>query len=159
MREPRVPIASYSPYLKRNQHYSTQDRTRQKWHGLKRGGVRSSNTTGWLLPDGIRDAVLYLRKLPDPTGYVTVLHKTDGSLTQCVWHNISEELDRVLEREATKGVRHVTVGGNDSFVVILNNGEMRWSRVPKSLHRQSDDAERRGRAVLVSVIYLNLTDG
>jgi len=97
--------------------------------------------------------------VPDPTGYVTVLHKTDGSLTQCVWHNISEELDRVLEREATKGVRHVTVGGNDSFVVILNNGEMRWSRVPKSLHRQSDDAERRGRAVLVSVIYLNLTDG
>jgi len=97
--------------------------------------------------------------VPDPTGYVTVLHNTDGSLTQCAWHNVSEELDRVLEREATKGVRHVTVGGNDSFVVILNNGDMRWSRVPESLHRQLDDAKRKGRAVLVSVIYLNATDG
>ena len=96
--------------------------------------------------------------VPDPTGYVAVLRKMDGSLTRCAWHNVSEELDRVLEREASKGVRHITVGGNDSFVVILNNGDIRWSRVPESLHLQLDDARRRGRAVSVSITYRNATD-
>ncbi|KAI0305246.1 hypothetical protein B0F90DRAFT_1815493 [Multifurca ochricompacta] len=92
-------------------------------------------------------AIQFFAFVPDPSGYVTVLHKADGSLTRCVWHNAPSELDRLLEREAPKGVRHVTVGVNGSHVVILNSGLVWWSGVPESLDRLLDDAERRGRAV------------
>ena len=98
-------------------------------------------------------AIQFFTFVPDATGYVTVLHKTDGSLTRCAWHNVPQELDMVLEREALKGVRHVTVGINGSYVVLLNSGVMWWSGVPDSLHRLLDDAEKRkGPAVVVSVI-------
>jgi hypothetical protein len=93
--------------------------------------------------------------VPDPTGYVTVLHKTDGSLTRCAWHNVPRELDSVLEREAPKGVRHVTVGVNGSYAVILNSGAVWWgSSVPARLHQLLEDAERRRRPVAVSTISL-----
>jgi len=86
--------------------------------------------------------------VPDPTGYVTVLHKTDGSLTRCAWHNVPRELDVVLEREGPKGVRHVTVGVNGAYVVILNSGAMSWGAgVPGRLHQLLEDAERRRRSV------------
>jgi hypothetical protein len=92
--------------------------------------------------------------VPDPTGYVTVLHKTDGSLTRCAWHNVPQELDSVLEREAPKGVRHVSVGVNGSYVLILNSGVVWWgSGVPLRLHQQLEDAERRRRPVAVSIIF------
>jgi len=98
-------------------------------------------------------AIQFFTFVPDPTGYVTVLHKTVGSLTRCAWHNVPQELDMVLEREALKGVRHVTVGINGSYVVLLNSGVMWWSGVPDSLHRLLDEAEKRkGPAVVVSVI-------
>lgn len=97
-------------------------------------------------------AMQFFTFVPDPTGYVTVLHKTDRSLTRCAWHNVPGKLDNLLERVATQGVRHVTVGGNDSFVVLMNTGELWWSHVPQSLHRLLDDAKKSGRAVAVSVI-------
>ena len=97
-------------------------------------------------------AMQFFTFVPDPTGYVTVLHKTDGSLTRCAWHNVPEKLDKLLERVATKGVRRVTVGGNGSFVVLMNTGELWWSHVPESLHRLLDGAKKSGRAVAVSVI-------
>lgn len=91
--------------------------------------------------------------VPDPTGYVTVLHKTDGSLTRCAWHNVPQELDMVLEREGPKGVRHVTVGVNGSYVVILNSGTVLWGGgVTGRLHQLLEDAQRRGRSVAVSTI-------
>jgi hypothetical protein len=67
-------------------------------------------------------AIQFFTFVPDTTGYVTVLHETDGSHTRCVWHNVPRELDMVLEREGPKGVRHVTVGVNGAYVVILNYG-------------------------------------
>ena len=100
-------------------------------------------------------AMQFFTFVPDPTGYVTVLHKTNGSLTRCLWHNVPRELDIVLEREAPKGIRHVAVGMNSSYVILLNTGVVWWSGVPASLHRLLDDAEKRGRAVAVSVISLN----
>jgi hypothetical protein len=90
--------------------------------------------------------------VPDPTGYVTVLHKMDGSLTRCAWHNVPRELDALLEREAPKGVRHVTGGVNGSYVVILNSGVEWWSGVPVRLQQLLEDAERRRRPVAVSII-------
>lgn len=97
--------------------------------------------------------------VPDPTGYVTVLHKMDGSLTRCAWHNVPRELDSVLEREAPKGVRHVTVGVNGSYAVILNSGAVWWgSSVPARLHQLLEDAERRRRPVAVSTISLISTE-
>lgn len=97
-------------------------------------------------------AMQFFTFVPDPTGYITVLHKTDRSLTRCAWHNVPEKLDKLLERVATEGVRHVTVGGNGSFVVLMNTGEVWWSHVPESLHQLLDDAKKSGRAVVVSVI-------
>jgi hypothetical protein len=92
--------------------------------------------------------------MPDSAGYVAVLHKTDGSFACCVWHKVPRELDVVLEREAAKGVRHVTVGANGAFVVLLNTGVMWWARVPEPLHRVLSDAKRSGHTVLVSIIKL-----
>jgi hypothetical protein len=93
--------------------------------------------------------------VPDPTGYVTVLHKTDRSLTRCAWHNVPQELDAVLEREAPKGVRHVSVGVNGSYVLILNSGAVWWgSGVPVRLRQQLEDAERRRRPVAVSIMFV-----
>ena len=93
--------------------------------------------------------------VPDPTGYVTVLHKTDGSLTRCAWHNVPRELDSVLEREAPKGVRHVTVGVDGSYALILNSGAVWWgSNVPARLHQLLEDAERKNRPVAVSIISM-----
>lgn len=103
-------------------------------------------------------AIQFFTFVPDPTGYVTVLHKTDGSLTRCVWHNVPRELDTALEQEASKGVRHVTVGMNGSYVILLNTGVMWWSGVPASLERLLDDAEKRGRAVAVSLINFDTVD-
>ena len=103
-------------------------------------------------------AIQFFTFVPDPTGYVTVLHKTDGSLTRCAWHNVPWELDIVLEREASKGVRHVAVGMNNSYVILLNTGVMWWSGVPAPLDRLLDDAEKRGRAVAVSLINFNMVD-
>jgi len=106
--------------------------------------------------------------VPDPTGYITVLHKTDGSLTRCAWHNVPRELDMVLEREGPKGVRHVTVGVNGSYVVILNSGAVSWGAgVPGRLHQQLEDARRRRRsvaAVSLSLVspswyFVQFTDG
>ena len=92
--------------------------------------------------------------VPDPTGYVTVLHKTDGSLTRCAWHNVPPELDAVLEREAPKGVRHVSVGVNGSYVLILNSGVVWWgSGVPARLHQLLEEAEKIRRPVAVSIIF------
>ena len=88
--------------------------------------------------------------MPDPTGYVTVLHKGDRSLTRCAWHNVQAGLDRLLEREAEKGVRHVTAGMNGSYVVILNSGVVWWKDVPPSLNQLLDDAEKKGRGVKVT---------
>jgi hypothetical protein len=90
-------------------------------------------------------AIQFFTFVPDPTGYITVLHKTDGSLTRCAWHNIPRDLDMVLEREACNGVRHVAVGKNGAYVVLLNTGAMWWTGVPDPLHRLLDDAERKGR--------------
>jgi hypothetical protein len=90
--------------------------------------------------------------VPDPAGYITVLHKTDGSLTRCAWRNVPKDLDTVLECEAPKGVRYVTVGANGSYVLILNSGVVRWgSGVPEQLQQLLGDAERRARSVVVSV--------
>ena len=92
--------------------------------------------------------------VPDKTGYVTVLHKTDGSLTRCAWHNVPPELDAVLEREAPKGVRHVSVGVNGSYVLILNSGVVWWgSGVPLQLHQLLEEAERMRRPVVVSIVF------
>ncbi|KAI0271025.1 hypothetical protein BGY98DRAFT_1189758 [Russula aff. rugulosa BPL654] len=93
-------------------------------------------------------AIQFFTFVPDPTGYVTVLHKTDDTLTRCAWHNVPRELDMVLEREGPKGVRHVTVGVNGSYVVILNSGAVLWGAgVPARLHQILEDARRRGRPV------------
>jgi hypothetical protein len=88
--------------------------------------------------------------VPDPSGYVTVLHKGDRSLTRCAWHNVPPGVDQLLDDEAAKGVRHVTVGMNGSYVVILNSGVVWWKDVPPSLNRLLDDAEQRGRGVKVT---------
>jgi hypothetical protein len=97
--------------------------------------------------------------VPDPTGYVAVLRKTDGSLTQCSWHNIPQKLDKLLEREGPKGVRHVTVGVNGSYVVIMNSGAMWWSGVPVRLKQLLEDAERMKRPVAVSIIHILSPNG
>lgn len=97
-------------------------------------------------------AIQFFTFVPDPTGYVTVLHKTDGTLTRCAWHNVPRDLDMVLEREGSNGVRHVAVGMNGSYVVLLNTGVVWWSGVPDGLHRLLHDAEKRGRGVVVSAI-------
>ena len=89
--------------------------------------------------------------VPDTTGYVTVFHKVDGSLTQCVWHNAPPKLDRLLEREAPKGVHRVAVGVNGSYVVILNTGVVWWNGVPKPLRRLLRDAKKNRRRILVSI--------
>src|SRR5579863_2383754 len=102
-------------------------------------------------------SVQFFTFVPNRTGYVTVLHKTDGSLTRCAWHNVPKQLDIVLEREAPNGVRHVAVGMNGSYVVLLNTGAMWWDGVPDSLHQLLDDALKKGRTVAVSVIFLNVT--
>jgi hypothetical protein len=90
--------------------------------------------------------------VPDPTGYITVLHKTDGSITLCVWDNVPRELDTLLEREAFNGIRYVAVGKNSSFVVLLNTGDMVWSGVPEPLNQLLVDAVQRNRVVVVSII-------
>jgi hypothetical protein len=99
-------------------------------------------------------AIQFFTFVPDPTGYVTVLHKGDGSLTRCAWHNVPGELDALLEREAPKGVRHVAVGVKGAYVVILNSGVVWWGAgVPERLQKLLEDAERgRGRPVAVSII-------
>ena len=71
--------------------------------------------------------------VPDPTGYIAVLHTADSSVTVCVWENVQRELDRVLQEEAYNGIRYVAVGKNGSFVVLLNTGNMLWSGVPEPL--------------------------
>jgi hypothetical protein len=107
-------------------------------------------------PTPAQYAIQFFAFVPDPTGYVTVLHKTDGSLTRCAWHNVPPALDTVLEREASKGVRHVTVGVTDgSYAVILNSGVVCWgSGVPAPLHQLLEDAERSRRRVAVGIISL-----
>jgi hypothetical protein len=95
--------------------------------------------------------------VPDPTGYITMLHKTDGSLTRCAWHNVPRELDLVLEREGPKGVRHVTVGVNGAYVLISNSGVVSWGAgVPGRLHQLLEDARARRRSVAVSTIPFHL---
>jgi hypothetical protein len=96
-------------------------------------------------------AIRFFTFVPDPTGYVTVLHKTDGTLTRCAWHNVPWELDVLLEREAQKGVRHVAVGMNGAYVLILNSGVVWWSGVPAQLNQLLTEAERTRRGVAVSV--------
>ncbi|KAI0287696.1 hypothetical protein BC826DRAFT_1108283 [Russula brevipes] len=85
--------------------------------------------------------------VPDPTGYITVVHNTDNSISRCAWNNVPHGLDQLLEREAINGIRLVTVGKNGSYVVILNTGAMWWSDVPESLWQLLEDAEKKGRAV------------
>jgi hypothetical protein len=98
-------------------------------------------------------AIQFFAFVPDTSGYVTVLHKRDGSLTRCAWHNVPQALDSLLEREGSKGVRHVAVGMNGSYVVILNTGVMWWGGgVPASLSRLLDGAKKSGRGIAVSII-------
>ena len=104
-------------------------------------------------------AIQFFTFVPDTTGYVTVLHETDGSHTRCVWHNVPQELDMVLEREGPKGVRHVTVGVNGAYVVILNSGAVSWGAgVPDRLHELLEDAGRGRRSVAVSTHALSFTE-
>ncbi|KAH9057913.1 hypothetical protein EDB83DRAFT_1033992 [Lactarius deliciosus] len=96
--------------------------------------------------------------VPDPSGYVTVLHKGDRSLTRCAWHNVPSGLDQILEREAGKGVRHVTAGMGGSYVVILNSGIVWWEAVPLPLNRLLSDAEATGRGVKTVALSLVAPD-
>ncbi|KAI9444225.1 hypothetical protein H4582DRAFT_1920219 [Lactarius indigo] len=96
--------------------------------------------------------------VPDPSGYVTVLHKGDRSLTRCAWHNVPAGLDQLLDREAGKGVRHVTVGMGGSYVVILNSGIVWWEAVPLPLNQLLSDAETRGRGVKTVALSLVAPD-
>ena len=89
--------------------------------------------------------------VPDTTGYVTIVYKVDGSLTQCAWHNVPPKLDKLLEREAPKGVRQVAVGMNGSYVVILNTGVVWWNGVPEPLSQLLKDAEKSGRRIVVCI--------
>lgn len=153
---PHIPIDSttawlYFVFLKNDESTTAckREHTRKDMISNVEKFTRHMQQAGLSLADY---AMQFFTFVPDPTGYVTVLHKTDRSLTRCAWHNVPEELDNLLERVATKGVRHVTVGGNDSFVVLMNTGELWWSHVPQSLHQLLDDAKKSGRAVVVSVI-------
>ncbi|KAI0287122.1 hypothetical protein BC826DRAFT_73774 [Russula brevipes] len=87
--------------------------------------------------------------VPNPTGYVTVLHKTDGSFSVCAWEDVPAELDAVLARQASEGnsVHHVTVGMKGSYVVVMNNGIIWRSGVPEPLNRLLADAMVKGRGV------------
>ncbi|KAH9174736.1 hypothetical protein EDB89DRAFT_465841 [Lactarius sanguifluus] len=96
--------------------------------------------------------------VPDPSGYVTVMHKGDRSLTRCAWHNVPAGLDQLLEREAGKGVRHVTAGMGGSYVVILNSGIVWWEAVPLPLNRLLSDAETKGRGVKTVALSLVAPD-
>jgi hypothetical protein len=88
--------------------------------------------------------------VPDPSGYIALLQNVDGSLTQCKWHNVSPRLNTLLEREASNGIRHVTVGANNSYVVILHTGAVWWLGVPTSLNLLLRDAEKKNVGVVVS---------
>jgi hypothetical protein len=92
--------------------------------------------------------------VPDTTGYVAIFHKVDRSLTQCAWHNVPPKLDKLLEREAPKGVHRVAVGVNGSYVVILNTGVAWWNGVPKPLSRLLRDAKKSRRRISVSITAL-----
>lgn len=96
--------------------------------------------------------------VPDSSGYVTVLHKGDRSLTRCAWHNVPAGLDQLLEREAANGVRHVTVGMNGSYVVILNSGVVWWKGVPPALNRLLNEAEKTRRGVKTVSLSLVAAD-
>jgi hypothetical protein len=114
------------------------------------GFVKLVQEAGLSLADYV---IQFFTFVPDATGYVTVLHKTDGSLTRCAWHNVPQELDMVLERVGPKGVHHVTVGVNGAYVVISNSGVVTWAAgVPGRLNKLLEDAERRGRSVAVRTI-------
>jgi hypothetical protein len=89
--------------------------------------------------------------VPDQMGYIAVLNKVDCSLTQCVWFNAPPQLDNFLERESFKGIRHVAVGANNSYVAIMNTGTVWWHGVPSSLQQLLGDAEKKGLAVVVSI--------
>jgi hypothetical protein len=99
--------------------------------------------------------------VPDSSGYVVVMHKGDRSLTQCAWHNVPAGLDQLLGREAANGVRHVAVGINGSYVVILNSGVVWWKGVPPALNRLLTDAEqkRRGVQVIVATFFCEVEPG
>ena len=99
-----------------------------------------------------RYKIQFFTFVPDPTGYITVLHSADGTMTLCVWETVQRNLDDILEREAHNGIRYVAVGKNGSFVVLLNTGKMRWSGVPEPLNQLLADAERSYRVVVVSGI-------
>jgi hypothetical protein len=90
--------------------------------------------------------------VPDPTGYVAVVHNKDGSISRCAWSNVPHGLSQLLESNSTNGIRLVTVGKNGSYVVILNTGAVWWSGVPGPLSRLLEDAGRKKRVVTVSIL-------
>ncbi len=81
--------------------------------------------------------------VPDPTGHVTVLHKTDGSHTHCAWHNVPRKLDRGTERRSSCDRGRQRRPRRD---LTVNSGAVSWGAgVPEQLHRLLEDAGRRGR--------------
>ncbi|KAH9954646.1 hypothetical protein BGW80DRAFT_1509477, partial [Lactifluus volemus] len=92
-------------------------------------------------------AIRFFSFVPDPTGYVTVFHKLDSPFGRCLWHNVPDDLNKLLESESSKGVRHVAVGVNGSYVVILDTGVVWWYAVPEQLDQLLREAEKRGRAI------------
>ncbi|KAF8271810.1 hypothetical protein EI94DRAFT_1697828 [Lactarius quietus] len=88
--------------------------------------------------------------VPDSTGYVTVMHKGDRSLTRGT--------RSASGAEAAHGVRHVTVGMNGSYVVILNSGVVWWKGVHPSLNQLLEEAEQRGRGVKTVSLSLVVAD-
>ena len=96
-------------------------------------------------------AIRFFSFVPDPTGYVTVWHRVGSPFGQCVWRNVPDHLDRLLELESSKGVRHVAVGANGSYVVIMDTGVVWWNAVPEPLNQLLMEAEKRGRAIVVSI--------
>ena len=101
-------------------------------------------------------AIQFFTFVPDPSGYITVLHKTDSTLTRCIWHNVPHDLDALLEREGPKGVHHVAVGMHGSYVLVLNSGVTWWSGVPDSLDKLLGAAERTRRRVVVGIFFFGL---
>jgi hypothetical protein len=125
------------------------ERSRADWNSNVERFAQLVQKAGLSLTDFL---VQFFTFVPDPTGYVAVLHKTDGSITRCSWHNVPQKLDKLLEREGPKGVRHVTVGVNGSYVVIMNSGVVWWSGVPVQLKQLLEDAERKKHPVAVSTV-------
>jgi len=132
-------------------YHSVEKRMRPNGDNLNRGALQPAHRTS--CHGSLHDPVLHLRTRLDGLRRRSVQRGWLVHSPRMAQYSTEARhwLAALLSCDVSRGIRRVAVSVDGSYVVVLNNGRIWWYKVPELLGQLSDNAQRTGREVVVSL--------